>query len=619
MNDETATTGGTPGSDFDLDAFLRENNFLVEDNEDKPASGVQSAKKSKDKGSTKTGQPKRRSTAVADDGAYSLLSAGKSVDTDWGLGLSDTGPDGSASAGISGNAGGGAGRTTNSSTSDGAGGGISGGSQSEGFDPNATMSYAAVGADLPEIPLVEERVQKPTVKKKRRQTAAAMEVAAVRDPFEPSSNNIENNIPTSHAIAADTAAPAQAASAIQDQAAPSAQTQAQAVPAADADTVAAASGHPATTGRATTELTQNFRAKNSAATRKPRAVAPGVTAARRARVGGKTRGSAKRRSDLATLANPEDFHAAKLTDNSYRIRGGGSMHIRRGPLIVVLIAVVIIAGIGLLAYGGKYAFDAIQHAGEKEIAVFLTEEETRPAIDSEMPKIIDYLWADPNDTLNGFVERGWNVRMNERATMTSGGTGMEIIHLAPGVSEDVLQGYYESEFNAYDFDELQESFNGCWVLNLLPGGDGQFGQLKYANFASKSLTDELAYLREKQGLIGENVVVDNEGKDDFGNNYVQGYVTVGETIYYWKLIGIAFSEYYRGQDRRDLPDTSVFVKCTVATYDFYGVTINDQDDSGTAGDNGADTDSGAGNGSAGSTDTDSGNEGTANENATSEQ
>jgi hypothetical protein len=128
---------------------------------------------------------------------------------------------------------------------------------------------------------------------------------------------------------------------------------------------------------------------------------------------------------------------------------------------------------------------------------------------------------------------------------------------------------YGGGFNAYSLDELQKSFNGAWIFDISQGDLGVFLQLEYVNFAALSLVDELERLRAAQGLAGDDSVLDSQGTDDYDNSYIRGYIVIEETTYYWELIGISFGEYYRGQDKRDLPETSVFVKCKIANYSFY--------------------------------------------------
>jgi hypothetical protein len=250
--------------------------------------------------------------------------------------------------------------------------------------------------------------------------------------------------------------------------------------------------------------------------------------------------------------------------------------------LIILIATVILVGVGLLAFFLTGPVQDVLGDKPQVSAVTLTTGEAREAIDSQMPRLIDNIGYSAEEAYAVFVEAGWNVQLNDRMTSDNpdkSATGGEIVHLAPAVDLAILeQGYHEGGFSAYDFDELQQSFNGGWMLDLSHGDSGSYAQIKYLNFASISLEDELAQLQTLQGLDDASSVVDAEDIDSFGNTYIQGYTVVGEVTYYWKLIGIAFGDYYRGQDKRSLPPTAVFVKGTVATFDFYGAGTQPSDE-----------------------------------------
>jgi hypothetical protein len=384
-------------------------------------------------------------------------------------------------------------------------------------DPNATMSYDALGEEYPEIPFADEDDSKTAVKRAARSASARPKASVTTG--ESSSTDAERG----------------------------------ALPSAGDSPTA-----PARKARTRSTSTQTKKGRT------------GTSAPVKKQAGG--RGTGKGRAPrLATFANPQDFHAAELTDNNYRIRGGGTRHNRRSPVMIALITVVVIIGVGLLAYALNNLYQTFMVEKADSAVVTLTSSETRSALDAEMPRVLGYIEGSPDDAFAAFVDNGWNVFKNDRATSDNpdrSSAGNEIVHLASGINEDVLKGYYESEFNAYSFGELQESFNGAWMLDLSRGDSGAYAQLKYVNFASTSLADEIKHLRGFQGLAETGAVVDSEGEDDWGNSYIQGVSTVGETKYYWKIVGIAFGEYYRGQDKRKLPDTAVFVKCTIASFDF---------------------------------------------------
>ncbi|MDR0347480.1 MAG: hypothetical protein LBH56_03810, partial [Coriobacteriales bacterium] len=295
---------------------------------------------------------------------------------------------------------------------------------------------------------------------------------------------------------------------------------------------------------------------------------------------GKT--ASRRGQRLSSLANPEDFQETHFADSSYRIRGGGTRHNRPSLPLLIIIAVVVVVGAGLLIYSLATAYDNLLVEKPPVNNVTLTSSETRTAIDEEMPRLLDYLSGNADAAYAVLAEAGQNVTLDERVTLSnfdSSAQGKKVIHLSPTVDAAILdEGYYEGGFDAYTLDELQQSFNGAWILDILHGNSGAYLQFDYINFAATSLESEFDYLRGRQELRGENSIVDNQGEDDFGNIYIQGSVLIGETRYYWKLLGLPFGDYYSGADRRKLPDTAIFVRCRIADYDFYGAAEIPTDD-----------------------------------------
>ncbi|MDR0350834.1 MAG: hypothetical protein LBH64_04700, partial [Coriobacteriales bacterium] len=276
----------------------------------------------------------------------------------------------------------------------------------------------------------------------------------------------------------------------------------------------------------------------------------------------------------ATLARAQNFQPTRYRDSSYYIRGGGGHHNPRSIALFSILGGIIVIAAVLLTIFLVGAYDDIVKEKPDENIVTLSPEETREAIDSQMPRLFDYLSGTTETAMAAFTEAGWNVVAGSNLTslLDSSALGGRIIHLPPATDPAIVENRYSAGgLSAYDFDELQRSFNGAWALDVFQGNLGSSDQIEYVNFAATSLDAELAHLREVQGLSGPETSVDSQGTDDHDNSFIRGFTVIDGVTYYWEVIGIAFSEYYAGQDRRDLPDTSVFVKCKLATFDFYGV------------------------------------------------
>jgi hypothetical protein len=489
MKDETVRSGNTASGDFDLDSFLKENNFLT-DEDDKNIKKDSRASSSIARGSGVNNAQKTQSKPNA--------------------------------------------------------------------DPNATVSYQAADLDYPEFPFVEDHDSGGT-----RDRAGGRKKAAA----------------TKNAVVAE----AKVAAGVGSQAAANGSAQAADKlknPSTKKTVDAAAPAVKAKAGTGASSSSPSSKSKTGSMTARKTGSMTKVAAARKkghpsAKGNAKTAQGGPR---LQTIANPKDFHRAEIDDSSYHIRGGGTRHNKRTPALVIVIAAVIIVAVVLFGALLINMYTTMVDKSTVKPVVTLTAAETRAAIDAQMPRVVDHTKSNATDVYNAFIANGWSVYLNSRATEDDpNNAGGEIIRLDPAVPADVLNGYYSGEFNSYDFDELQKSFNGSWFLDISHGGQGALAQLKYINFAAEAtaneadpLKAELLHLKSLQGLEGEGVVVLNEGVDDFGNTFIQGTITVGDTKYYWKLVGIALNEYYGGKDKRELPATAVFVRCSVSDFNFYG-------------------------------------------------
>jgi hypothetical protein len=590
MKDETVGAESSPLDDFDLDSFLRDNNFLTDgDKKDAENNAKQAGKRSgrrvtprrptsdkaeeTSKAETTNGKDSRvaSDSPVASDRAKAKETAAEPRTAAEAETTTEartaTGPRSSRAKSA---------RKVDTADSD---------AGMRKADPNTTMSYAALGEDYPEIPFVESRglddddggkAQKSSKTSRTRAYPATM----------PDANDFGLDVLATDAPVRKTrsqsASSASAPAADRTRAAASSGTR-RSQPAADAE----AAGAPAA------ELPRKRR--SSASSSIPSASSSSTRRTGDAESMNRGRASSQQTRRSAALANPQDFQQARFTDSGYRIRGGGTRHYRGNPVLIGLVAVVVIAGIVLLSFGLRSAFEALLVEKPDVSVITLTSSETREAIDSQMPHMLDYRDSSVESAYAAFVESGWNVVIDPRASSNNpdkSATGSEIIHLSPGVDPTILDhGYYQGEFDAYNFDELQQSFNGAWMFDISRGDMGFYLQLEYINFTSASLTNELEHLRASQGLADANAVIDLEKVDDYGNNLIRGYSVIDEVTYYWELVGINFEEYYGGQDRRSLSEASVFVKCRIANFDFYGVSTppagNDSEGESTGGDEGA--------------------------------
>jgi|GEM_PF-2616688 len=284
-----------------------------------------------------------------------------------------------------------------------------------------------------------------------------------------------------------------------------------------------------------------------------------------------------RRANALSDADPNSFRRATMHDTDYHIRGGGFARLRN-PLGTLIIAVIIALALVGGAFGSYQMINFLAHGGFVSSPVTITSEQSRTALQS-LPKLLSYSSSNANKAYRALQGEKVKVALNNRKTSDNPdatATGKEIVHLPEGSTEADLATYTGSEFNGFSFDDLQNRLLGSWMLDISSGNKGAYLQLKYVNMASSGLDDELSWLLEQQGLPGKGGAITGQGTDSFGNHYIEGRSVQGKKTLYWRVLGCPFGSYYHGADTRKLPNTAVLIKLRLGTWDFYGASEGDQ-------------------------------------------
>jgi hypothetical protein len=276
--------------------------------------------------------------------------------------------------------------------------------------------------------------------------------------------------------------------------------------------------------------------------------------------------SGKSQADLPGGAAVGAVAAVRERD-FYNIRGGGSARIR-SPLMSGILAVVILAGVVVI---GTVLFNVLGKlmTPSPTQAIVLSSEQTRSAIDSNLPLLTGIINSEFDAVQTGLSEQGLVIFANSRYnsdTPDPTAQGRELVRMPTQVSDDFMTGFYEGGYSAYSLEELQSEFNGTWTLDMTRGDLGSLFKLKYANLKASSLRDEMDHLAQLQGLGGDGVSIAAEGTDSRGNTVRQGTRTVEDTVFYWKIAACPFSGVYTAAT---IDDSAVYISISLATYDFY--------------------------------------------------
>lgn len=266
------------------------------------------------------------------------------------------------------------------------------------------------------------------------------------------------------------------------------------------------------------------------------------------------------------------FRQTGMHDSSYHVRGGGFTPNQSLSARIASITIIVF-GISLVVIASLYLKSCMSSFDSAQVVTITTEQSHEAYL--TVPKLLDCLYGNASEIYDGFAEAGMSVFRNDRTSTDNPDNKtntLEIVYFPAGATENDFASYTASEFSSYDFDELQGRLLGSWMIELSDGELGRFAQLKYTNLATEGIFDEMHWALNQQGLTAEGSTLVFEGEDRFGNSVIYGYIVLeNESVVYWQTISCPFEARYHGSDVRQLPNTAVYIKIRIATWDFYGV------------------------------------------------
>jgi hypothetical protein len=264
------------------------------------------------------------------------------------------------------------------------------------------------------------------------------------------------------------------------------------------------------------------------------------------------------------------FRQTGMHDSSYKVRGGGFTP-SQSPAARITSLATIVVGIVLVFYMGWRLIGCLNNYEETKV-VTININESHEAYNG-LPFLLDHLWQGPDDAFDQMREAGLNIYINDRNSTDNpdrSSNGKELVCFPVAGNEEDFAAYNAAEFSSFSHEDMQDRLLGSWMMDLSSGEAGLFAQLKYVNMATSGIFEEMHWALEKQGLIGEGTTIVFEGEDRFGNSVICGYtVFENDVTVYWQAISCTYEARYKGSDTRSLPDTAVFIKLRVGTWDFY--------------------------------------------------
>ena len=266
-----------------------------------------------------------------------------------------------------------------------------------------------------------------------------------------------------------------------------------------------------------------------------------------------------------------NFKPLNARQSTYKIRGGGRRNVFTTHVLIAIVASVVFlaVGVGVVYSVTNSLTNALANSGVG-VSFDLTQAETRQAIDGNIPVLINLVDSSIDDINGSMTDAGQYIFDNTSYQPDSpdvGATSAELVMMPQEMTDDQMQGYTVGGLNAYTPEELTQYFNGAFMLDLARGDLGSWNRLRYVNFNATSVEDEMSHLADLQQLSGDTVSISAQGSDSNGNQVIEGQKVIdNQTVLYFKIAACPFKDIYNA---KSLTDASVYVTCTVATYDFF--------------------------------------------------
>jgi hypothetical protein len=231
-------------------------------------------------------------------------------------------------------------------------------------------------------------------------------------------------------------------------------------------------------------------------------------------------------------------------------------------IAAVIIVVLVLAGIGIYIGVNIYVSGGVASIG-------LNAQTTRTAIDDSLPAL-------PRLIASGSPINSQSLGVNSQdlhaplryvpALGAKKASGSQLVYMPVALpDQSFLDGYYEGGYSAYSASELQEYFNGAYVIDSNSDSRGKTYTLSYANLSSQGIPQELEYLSQKEGLADYKQNVKQTGNDSEGYLCQRGTIKLGKKTYYYQLRVADFSKVYKAQI---LTTPAVYAEFELGTYNF---------------------------------------------------
>jgi hypothetical protein len=258
-------------------------------------------------------------------------------------------------------------------------------------------------------------------------------------------------------------------------------------------------------------------------------------------------------NELEDFDSNTPVHAHVIYPEISRLKRKQSVHGKTVFVIIIAVIIALIAG-GILIYKAADALYFSVEKGEQQ-----TQANLNRSIDYGFPTLVDVYNYSDTDLLSYLQDTcGYSLYFYSSEGDYPDG-GFDVLKIPSDVTADEANELLYNGISKLDKVEASKILNGSYRFTVDFSSYTDM-RIRYADFASSSITDAIDKAQASQKLNDENSTVSEDGVDTYGNTYRTGSYTKESTNIEWRISAISLSDIY---DISGLPEDAIYVSVRI--------------------------------------------------------
>lgn len=230
-----------------------------------------------------------------------------------------------------------------------------------------------------------------------------------------------------------------------------------------------------------------------------------------------------------------------------------SVHGKTIFVIIIAVVIALIAGCVLIYKAADALYFSVERS-EKQ-----TQENLNRNIDYGFPVLVDVYNYSDTELLSYLQDTcGYSLYFYSSEGDYPDG-GFDVLKIPSDVTTDEANELLYNGISKLDKVDASKILNGSYRFTVDFSSYTDM-RIRYADFASSSISDAIDKAQAAQKLNDENSTVSEDGVDTYGNTYRTGSYTKDSKNIEWRISAISLSDIY---DISGLPEDAVYVSVRI--------------------------------------------------------